>query len=198
MAVSSSDMLSEAEDAFYRNDASGALELLDQLQKSYGSEQDASSHLLRGLIYEYGGEGVEIDLVKAIANYRVVAMLILGSDPIPYLYLARALMKQGPQEYSEAFKYIQEADAVHHTPEVDLAFAYFYETAPVLNIYTARKYYLKAALSGRFAGFFGCAATLRKTNNKFIALIVDCVRVLLGPLLFLVFGKAARRSFNGY
>lgn len=198
MAVSSSDMLSKAQDAFYRNDASGSLELLDQLRKSHGSEQDAPSHLLRGLIYEYGGKGVEVDLMKAIANYKMVATLILGSDPTPYLYLARALMKQGPQEYSAAFKYIQEADAVRHTPEVDLAFAYFYETAPALNLYAARKYYLKAALSGRFAGFFGCAATLRKTNNKFFALAVDCARVLLGPLLFLVFGKAARRSFNGY
>jgi len=178
-----------------------AIEVLETSGRLLSLEDTFSrfrGYLLRGHVFEYGGGGIKIDLQRAIADYRSAAILIRNSDPAPLLYLARAHMKQGSQEYPVALKYIREADSVEHTPEVDLAYAYFYETMAEPNFDAAKKHFLKAALSGRFAGFFGYAEVLRKTENRFFACMVDCIRVLLGPLLFLVLGKRASQSFNGY
>src|SRR5690606_32614866 len=98
---------------------------------------------------EFGGDGVPVDLAKAVESYRVASHLIHNSDAIPFLYLARALMKQGPESHSSALKYIQQASTIRHTPEIDLAFASYYEFAN--NLEAAKKHYMKAAINGRFA-----------------------------------------------
>ncbi|WP_147455593.1 hypothetical protein [Solilutibacter pythonis] len=192
-----SEAMRRAQDAFHDWKASIALAALEEVLQVEGSPDDAAAYLLKGLIFEFGGEGVQVDLAKAVENYRAASYLIGGLGLIPFLYLARALMKQGVGSYPEAFKYIREASGVRHSPEVDLAFAEYYEVAeskPAL----AKKYYLRAAAKGRFAGFFGLASVLRKEGHKVQALMVDVVRIFLGPILFILLGRAARANFNSY
>ncbi len=151
------------------------------------------AHLLMGLIYEFGGDGIEVDLSRAIEHYRMMAYAI--SSPIGCIHLARALMKQGKESYPTALRYLQEADRDGSTPELNLAYAKYYETAPAPNYEAARQYYLKAALRGRFMGFFGYAAMSRRLGQWFRAFLVDCTRIALGPFLFLFLGKATRKEF---
>ncbi len=194
--MNTSKALKEAQEAFHARKASDSLKALEFVLREGESTNDAAGYLLKGLIYEFGGDGVSIDLVKAIESYRAASNRIHNSDSIPFLHLARALMKQGPESYPPAFKYMQQASAARHTPEVDLAFASYYELTE--NLDAARKHYMKAMFNGRFAGFFGLSSVLRKSGNNFQAVFVDSCRILLGPFLFLLLGKKARASFTGY
>lgn len=194
--MNASKLLKEAQDAFHKRKASDSLEILNLVFREGGSSDDAAGYLLKGLIYEFGGDGISIDLVKAIESYRSASNIIHDSDSIPFLYLARALIKQGPGSYSSAFKCMQRASGACHTPEVDLAFASYYELTE--NLDAAKKYYTKAMFNGRFAGFFGLSSVLRKKGNKFQAALVDSCRIILGPFLFIFLGRKARASFIGY
>lgn len=191
------DALQQAQEAFRAWKGSQSLEALEQVLREGGPPNDAAAHLLKGMIYEFGGEGVSIDLSKAVESYRTASHLIGNSDSIPFLYLARALMKQGPGSYAAALNYIQQASTARHTAEVDLAFAAYYE-ADEGSLNLAKRHYLKAAAKGRFAGFFGLASMLRKGGHNLQAIIVDGVRILAGPILFVLLGKTARSSFIGY
>jgi hypothetical protein len=79
-------------------------------------------------------------------------------------------------------------------PEVDLAYAKFYESGSDPNYAKARHHYLRAALSGRFAGFFGYAAMSRKMSQKVRAVFVDGLRLVVGPFLFLLLGNQASKT----
>lgn len=151
------------------------------------------AHLLMGLIYEFGGDGINFDLSRAIEHYRMLVHAI--SSPIGYIHLARTLMKQGKESYPMALKYLQEANKYGSTPELDLAYANYYETAPTPNYEAAKQHYLKAALRGRFMGFFGYAAMSRKSGKWFTAFLADCTRIMLGPFLFMLLGKTAKKGF---
>lgn len=145
-----------------------------------------------GLIYEFGGGGVEIDLSKAVEHYRKTAYKIPSS--IGYIHLARALMKQGGERHHDALRYIEEAKSIQMVPEVDLAYAKYYEGGNDPDYARARHYYLRAALAGRFAGFFGYAAMSRKMDQKVRAAFVDGLRLVAGPFLFLLLGKKASKT----
>ena len=151
------------------------------------------AHLLMGLIHEFGGDGIEVDLSKAVDHYRMTAYAI--PSPIGYIHLARALMKKGKESYPEALRYLKEADREGATPELNLAYAKYYEPASVPDYATAQQHYLKAALRGRFMGFFGYATMSRRLGQHFRALLVDCTRTALGPFIFLLLGKTARKGF---
>ncbi len=194
--MNTAKMLKDAQEAFRAGKASDSLKALESMLREGESTNDAAGYLLKGLIYEFGGDGVSVDLLRAIDSYRVASNLIQNSDSVPFLYLARALMKQGPESYSSAFRYMQQASAARHTPEVDLAFASYYELTE--NLDAARRHYTKAAFNGRFAGFFGLSSVLRRNGKSIQAVVVDLCRILLGPFLFLLLGKKARASFNGY
>lgn len=189
--------MKQAQEAFRGGKASDTLAALEKVFHDADSPTAAAAHLMRGLVFEFGGEGVQVDLSKAVNNYRMASHLVGSSDAMVFLYLARASMKQGTHSYPEALKYIQEASAVRHSPNVDLAFAEYYEVAESERG-LSKKYYFKAAVKGRFAGFFGLASALRKDGQRLQALMVDIVRIILGPVLLILLGRAARDSFNGY
>lgn len=185
----------QARDSMQRKRASGLLEALKRKVPS-GSPVDAQGYFLKGLTLEFGVDG-EVDFSGAIKCYRMASHLSRGPDSFPFLGIARVLMKQGPENHGAAFDYIKRASAANHTPEVDLAFATYYEmTEQGLDL--AKHYYLKAAIKGRFAGFFGLAYALRRTGHNVQAVLVDVVRLFVGPMLFIVLGRTARSSFNGY
>lgn len=168
------------------------LSLAEALISSDHAPAHASGYLLRGMAYELGGDGVEQDLERAAADYRKAATL--APDAIPYLYLARTLMKQGGERHRTALRYIKEAESIRKTPEVDLAYAKYFESGQDPDLVKARHYYTRAALAGRFAGFFGYAQVSRRMGQGVRAACVDCLRLVVGPFLFLLLGREASKT----
>lgn len=187
-----SDVYGRARKALRGNQAKDVLALSETLIKSDHAPAHASGYLMRGMAYELGGEGIEIDLERAAANYRKAASL--APDAITFLYLARALMKQGGERHRDALRYIEEARSIRMAPEVDLAYAKYFESGSDPDYVRARNYYLRAALAGRFAGFFGYSAISRKMGQKVRAAFVDGLRLVAAPFLFLLLGKKASKT----
>ena len=171
---------------------SSVIALSDELIR-VGEMRD-SGYFMRGIAFEYGGDGVDINLDRAIDSYRQAAYLM--PDSITFLYLARAHMKKGGEHHKSALRYIEEAEVARKSPMVDVAYARYYEELPTPDYVKAGSYYLRAAMSGRFAGFFGYSSVSRKLGRKFRALFVDCVRITLGPFLFLILGKKASETLT--
>lgn len=188
-----SDVYSSARNALRDNQAQDMLALSETLIESDYAPAHAPGYLMRGMAYELGGGGVEVDLERAAANYRKAASL--APEAITFLYLARVLMKQGCGQHREALRYIDEAKSVRMVPEVSLAYAKYYEGGNDPDYVKAGRHYLRAALAGRFAGFFGYAATSRMMGHHIRAVLADCLRLALGPFLFLVLGKKASKGF---
>lgn len=187
-----SDVYGEARKALQSNQAQEVLALSEALIKSDHAPANASGYLMRGMAYELGGNGVERDLERAAANYRKAASL--APDAITFLYLARALMKQGGDQHRDALRYIDEAKSIRMVPEVDLAYAKYYEDGSTPDYVKAQHHYLRAALAGRFAGFFGYAAISRKMGQNVRATFVDGLWLVVGPILFLLLGKQASKT----
>lgn len=187
-----SDIYGKARKALQDNQAQDVLALSEILINSDHAPAHASGYLMRGIAYELGSGGVERDLERAAANYRKAANL--SPDAITFLYLARALMKQEGKRHREALRYIEEAKLIRMVPEVELAYAKYYEGGNDPDYVKARHHYLRAALSGRFAGFFGYAAMSRKMGQKVRAAFVDSLRLVLGPVLLLLLGKQASKT----
>lgn len=74
-------------------------------------------------------------------------------DSISFSYLARASMKRGGEGgYQDALKYLQEVAEIGLTPEVILGFAHYHRTEPDIDLDAAKRFYLRAAVGGRFGG----------------------------------------------
>lgn len=156
----------------------------------------AQGYYLKGLVLEYDVEREGTSLVEAVECYRMASHMIHNTDEYLFLSIARALLKQGPECRPASLTYIRQASATRHTPEVDLAFARYFEIGGDFG--QARKHCIKAAIKGRVAGFFELASLLRQENRKLQAFAVDVVRLLAGPFLALVLGAKSRKSFDGY
>ncbi len=102
-------------------------------------------------------------------------------------------MKLG--DFSRALRYLESAAEFEVAPELILGFAKFYEECSPADGLAAKRLYIKAALKGRFAGFFGYSRVARKMGQHGRALAVDCIRVMLGPLMALLLGKKAQYQF---
>jgi hypothetical protein len=192
--MSSSELLKRCQEAFREGNAATALALAETLMSH--PTHDAPAQLMRGLIFEFGGDGVSVDLVRSLASYRAASILVRDEDVVPFLYMARVLRKQGPDYYPAAFNCVRQAAQVRHTPDVDIAYGWLHATSPVPNLDAAKKHFKAAALRGRFGGFFGYSSVLQQSGKRFQAALVDCLRILLGPLIFIAIGKKASSHFN--
>jgi TPR repeat protein len=166
-----------------------AEELLQKSEEAYV----LSGHLCLGLVYENGGEGVEVNLEKAISHYRHVNNI--ARDSLSYCYLARAYIKKGGKDYSAAERYLEEAMRISRIPEVYLGFALYYENGPSRDIKKAKKSYLCAAAMGRFQGFFGYSSVCRAEHQTIRALLADIARIVLGPIIAIFVGRGALDRF---
>ncbi|MGH8050612.1 MAG: hypothetical protein ACREPB_08150 [Arenimonas sp.] len=175
-------------------DAAQALKIGKELLQSRDESHILAGHLCVGLIYETGGFDFTPDIETAVYHYRLAAAIT--PDPISFCYLARALMKRNEADYLSAYKYLNFAKEIKETPQVMLGFAQYYRTRPKnSDLASAKKYYLRAALHGRFDGFFGYASVCRELKQNFRALFVDCARLLTGPFIALLIGSDARDRF---
>ncbi|WP_147300573.1 hypothetical protein [Lysobacter silvisoli] len=181
----------EAMNCLDRGDVRSALAIADNLTQSPDERDQISGYLCRGFAYEDGGDGLTPDLAKAIHNYRKASLL--APDSITFCHLARASIKLGEAGLPEAWKFLVQAKTLRDTPEVILGFAKYYREK---NEYEKAKYfYRSAALRGRFAGFFGYSEISRILGQNKRAMLVDSLRVLLGPLIALLIGNKAQEEF---
>lgn len=187
------DQVNEAMKCLGRGHALQALRIADELTASEDEVVVISGHICKGLIYEYGGDEVPVDLERAMQHYRRVALVV--RDATTYCDMARATLKQGPSHSGQALKYLQEARSLQDSPEVDLGFAEYFKSRPDPDYPRSRGFFLRAALHGRFMGFFGYAEVSRIMGQNGRALAADCVRLLLGPFIALLIGSKATGRF---
>lgn len=168
-----------------------ALLLAEAMISSEDESERLDGYLCRGMVYEDGGAGVDMDLAVSLDSYRRVSLIAPCS--IAFSNLARVSMKLG--DFSRVLRYLESAAEFEVTPELILGFAKFYEECSPADGLTAKRLYIKAAFKGRFAGFFGYSRVARKMGQYGRALAVDCIRVMLGPLMALLLGKKAQYQF---
>lgn len=194
-AVSADETIRAATRALQAGEIKLCLSLLDAVLGERNGSHEAAAHFMKGLAFEYGGDDVEVDLSKAARHYRHVVHLVGDEDSAPLLYLARVLLKMGGvPNGASALKAISAASEIKWSPEVDLAFAEYHESVNK-DYHAAVGSYLRAALRGRFSGFFGASRVMRVQGHVVRAAFIDVVRVMLGPFIFLLIGRNARRSF---
>ncbi|NIJ70316.1 hypothetical protein [Xanthomonas sp. 60] len=187
-----SDVFGDAIKALRNSQSQDLLALSEILIKSDHAPFNAPGYMMRAMAYELGGQGIERDLERAASNYRKAAYLV--PDAITFLYLARVLMKQGGEQHRNALRYIDEAKVLRMVPEVNLAYARYYEGGDDPDYVKAQHYYLRAALAGRFAGFFGYSAASRQMGQHVRACVVVGLLIIAFPFLLLLLGKKARRT----
>jgi tetratricopeptide (TPR) repeat protein len=186
------EILDQTEDAIVKKRYSKAAALAGRLIEA-GEPWSTSGYLYRGTAYENGDADLKGDLDKAISDYMQLALLSPTREP--FLYLANAYMELGGDGYGRALRYLQEAEALGDSPGLDLGYAKYYEglQPPALDL--ARRHFFRAAMAGRFQGFFGAARVLRKLGRPVSALFVDIARFALGPLIALLIGRRAQYRF---
>jgi|688.fasta_scaffold314232_2 TPR repeat protein len=184
-----SEILDRADKAIANGEIAELLSLCENLIGCDDESVRPSGYLLKGMAYEIGGDGVEQDFEKAVSYYRQSAYL--QPNAMAYVFMARAMMKKGQESYSSALRHLKEAEKMKYVPELDIAFGMCYEGSPEPNYPLAKKHYLRAAMRGRFHGFFGYSSVSRKMGQRARAYLVDFIRVLIGPFLFLIFGRSA-------
>lgn len=194
MKMLRSALVGEAMNLLDSGHACAALDIAERLISSDDERDQLSGYFCRGVIYEDGGVDVSPDVDKAIYNYRQVALL--SPDWVSFNSLARMYMKKGGNNgFLSAKKYLDEAARIEVSPEVLLGYALYYRKKPESNPDMAKRYYLQAAVRGRFYGLFGYSEIARENGQPFRAVIADCVRILLGPFIVFLIGSKARNVF---
>jgi hypothetical protein len=147
-----------------------------------GGEAVVSGYFYRGRAYEVeGGDS----LAGAVGDFRQLVLLAPSLDS--YLYLARALLATGGRE-EEVEKMLDAGGRFGHSSVLDLGWAEFYRKKATADLVVSRSYYLKAAVKGRFQGFFGFSETSRLLGQPVRAFLFDVVRVSSGWLISMLMG----------
>ena len=168
--------------------------LQTEIQRLYGTPSLEGNAPVRAGVLELARPADWPRLAMVQAHFWT-GLAILAPGTPSLLNLARTLMKQGPAHYPAAWAFLGEASAMDHTPEVDLGFAEYHLGAPSGDLRLAQQHFLRAAMAGRFKGFFGYARASRRAGQPGRAFIADCLRVVLGPLLWLLLGEKAQYQF---
>jgi TPR repeat protein len=174
-----------------RGQADQALRLADSLTSSMDERHRLDGYMCRGMIFEEGGSDLCVDLDKALDSYRRASLIAPNS--ITFTSLARVSLKR--RAYAESLRFLQIAADHELTPEVLLGFAQYSEESVPMDASKAKSYYLRAALKGRFSGFFGYSRMSRKMGQPVRAALVDALRIIAGPLIALAIGARARYQF---
>ena len=152
-----------------------------------------SGYLYLGIAYENGDSELEVDIDRAVNAYRQLVLLVPCTES--YIYLARAMMKRGNESYGDFHKYLSEARKYGTSAILDLGFAEYYKTKKDPDYALSRTYFKRAALRGRFRGFFGYSECSRLMGQPVNALAVDVLRVMTGWMFYLVAGGKTKEQF---
>lgn len=168
-----------------------ALKLAERLVASATEMVRLDGHICRGIVYEDGGIDLEPDFGKAMDSYRRASLIAPCADT--FIHLARMSMKMN--NYPAALRFLTISEDHEQTPEVLLGFGLYHEAHIPEGASAAKSYFVKAALRGRFAGFFGYSRVARSIDQNFRALGMDCMRIVSGPFIALAIGVRARYQF---
>ncbi|WP_282269108.1 hypothetical protein [Stenotrophomonas sp. PS02298] len=171
--------------------AKEALVIAESLVRSSNESDRLDGYMSMGAIYEEGGRGVPPDFSLATKAYRKAAAI--EPSEITFLNVARTQLLSG--QYQDCLRSLNAASTYGKSPELLLGYARYYEINGDEDFLKALDFYYLAALRGRFAGFFGYSRVARLTGKKWKAMWADFLRILLGPLIWLIFGSKARYQF---
>ncbi len=168
-----------------------ALALGQQLIGSLEESDRLDGYLCLGFVYEDGGPGFAPDLDKALDSFRRASLI--APNAITFLNLARVSLKQ--KEHAAALRFLYLSADYEVMPETLLGFGHYFEAHLPSGSAKARAYYIKAAMRGRFAGFFGYSRVARASGQVVRAFLMDLLRIVFGPFIALAIGTRARFQF---
>lgn len=171
--------------------AGEALSLADALISSSDERNRLDGYMCRGMVFEDGGIDVEVDLEKSLDSYRRAALIV--PDAVTFLSLARVSLRR--RDYPGAFRFLEISTEYGVLPETVLGFAAYYEEVSPMDGVRAKRCYMKAAMRGRFSGFFGYSRVARAMGQPIRAMLMNCLRIATGPLIALAIGSRARFQF---
>lgn len=171
--------------------AAQALALAENMIRSEAEMDRLDGYTCRGMVFEDGGLDVEVDLDKSLDSYRRASLI--APNAISFMHLARISLKR--REFPQALRFLEISADYEVTPEILLGCAQWFEESDSQDLRRAKSYYVKAALRGRFAGFFGYSRVARAAGEPLRALAMDVARILCGPLIALAIGTRARFQF---
>jgi hypothetical protein len=193
--MTESELFQEASRHFGQKRYAEALEIANDLIKA----GYAPAFMLRGLINEFGGDGIERNLQAARDAFADLSTKV--SDPFVYIALARVLMKVGGKEaIGRAGKYIESAIEVKAFPDAwfiagDFHNSKFNPWADEAFRSKAAGYYLRATLHGRILALREYAALQRLDGRPAFARMVLGISVILGPLFLILIGKKSLKTY---
>ncbi|WP_223250247.1 hypothetical protein [Marilutibacter maris] len=174
-------------------DATTALNIARDLLLSADERDHVSGYLCMGYAHENGGRTSALDLDEALNCFRKLSLLAPG--PLPFVLMARVCMKiGGPDKFRMALKYLDEAREKAACLYL-LGRAHYLRVGPERDLVEAKKLYLRAAMAGRFSGFFGYSEVARELGQNGRALAMDGLRLSTGWLISLLIGVRAQESF---
>lgn len=188
MSISSSSQDADLYEDAVRHYSMGRIRQAAEIAGELSARRYMLGDALLGLVHEYGGDGIQVDLDRAVMHYRRAAYDL--RDGLSWIHLASALRKSG--DVDGAAKALSEANEYSWTGDHHLAFARYEHQRG--NPASARHHYLAAAVRVRFGGFFGLASVLRETGRHCRALGVDVIRLCLGPAAWMLFGRVPSRG----
>jgi TPR repeat protein len=174
--------------------AGQAFAIGEQLISSGDSAAIVSGFMCCGFALEQGGDSLPQDLDRALSYFMRAAVAVphIEAD----LNIARVLIKRGNDaDVQRARKYLDDASRDGKSARINLGYAELYRTHKLRNVELELAHLSKAALRGRFAGFFGLARSLRREDRPVLALIVDTARVIVGPAIGLLLRAKAHERF---
>lgn len=174
-----------------RGQAAKALALAEDLIRSEGELDRLDGYTCRGMVFEEGGVDVEVDLDRSLDSYRRASLI--APNAITFLHLARVCLRR--KDFPQALRFLEMSAGYDVTPEILLGFAQWFEESDPGDSRKSKSFYLKAALRGRFSGFFGYSRVARAAGQPWRALAMDVARIVCGPFIALAIGKRARFSF---
>lgn len=168
-----------------------ALALAQQLVGSPDEDDRLDGYMCLGFVYEDGGVDLEPDFDKSLESYRRASLM--APNGVTFLNLARISLKR--KEYAAALRFLDISAGYELSPETLLGYGHYFEELVPADAGQAKSYFLRAALRGRFAGFFGYARAARASGQHGRALMMDCARIVSGPFIALAIGARATFQF---
>ncbi|WP_125361619.1 hypothetical protein [Stenotrophomonas sp. 278] len=145
----------------------------------------------QGMAFEDGGVDLDPDFDRSLDSYRRASLI--APNAVSFIHLARISLKR--KDYPSALRFLNISAEYEETPEVLLGFGHYFEDHLPKEASNAKSYFMKAALRGRFDGFFGYSRVARKLGQTFRAFLMDCCRVVSGPFIALAIGVRAQFKF---
>lgn len=168
-----------------------ALVLAQQLVASPDEDARIDGFMCLGYLYEQGGADMEPDFDKSLDSYRRASLI--APHGITFLDLARISLKR--KDFPAALRFLDISAGYEITPETQLGYGQYFEEVIPPDAEKAKSHFARAALRGRFAGFFGYSRIARASGQHGRAMLMDCARIAAGPFIALAIGVRAQYRF---